>query len=205
MMARARVTAVPGRGLGVMAVQDIKEGDVLLVEMPVLRLTPDIMRPKAHWMGRDPESVRAILRTLTDTAGPALKWTWFEKDLDAIVNTNSFSLFSGGVVHSYLFEHLSRFNHSCDPNAVMWFNGNTDIANVKALRAIKPGTEVVINYGSEGTLEERRAWLQQSFGFQCSCTLCAYQEQVAGQPPSKRWCPPARAVGADEEPMTFGS
>ena len=82
---------------------------------------------------------------------------------------------------SGIFEHASRFNHSCIPNA--HFTWNPDIGQdgqgrltVHAIRDIAFGDEVVVNYRTENSYKERAARMQElrdDYGFNCTCPVCA--------------------------------
>lgn len=69
--AATTVTRLPNRGLGVVASRDIRRGEVLLKEPPVIRITPDIGGPIAKWFG-DPERARQTLSCLSRSAGSPL-------------------------------------------------------------------------------------------------------------------------------------
>ena len=177
-----------GKGLGVLATGPVRAGDVLLKpERPLVRLTPEIGKPIEHFFGEPPARAKAKLATLSRTAGPPLRWTWWDKDLDSVVNTNSFTQEGpDGGVHSYVFLHLSRFNHSCDANAVMIFDGPSETAIVRSLRDIPARHEVTINYGTSGGVSERREQLRTKFGFECYCTRCKLEEAAEAQQPMRR-------------------
>ena len=170
------VAELPGRGLGVVAARAIRRGEVLISERPLVRLTPALAKPIEHWFDHDPQHARRLLSRLCRSAGPPLKWEWWDAELDAVVNTNSFTLLSNGSVHSYIFYELSRLNHHCDPNAVMVFDGVVELATVRATRDIAPGSEVTLNYGADGSLVERQAHLRKCFGFTCTCEVCASEQ-----------------------------
>ena len=43
--------------------------------------------------------------------------------------------------------HISRFNHSCAPNAEnVWRSGENDACEIRAVSKIKPGDEITVNY-----------------------------------------------------------
>ncbi|GBF92090.1 hypothetical protein Rsub_04437 [Raphidocelis subcapitata] len=66
----------------------------------------------------------------------------------------------------------SLLNHSCEPNVDAVFT---------AARDISPGEELSITYTdwSQG-VQERRAHLRASYGFECGCPLCLEQLEAAG-------------------------
>ena len=172
------VVELPGRGLGVVASRPLHRGDVLVAESPLVRLTPNLGRPDVKWFD-DERHARSLLAGLSRSAGNPTKWKWWDKDLDAVVNTNSFTQESGGMVHSYVFNQVSRFNHSCCANARMIFDGDRELATVRVQRDVAPGTEITINYGATGSLSERQQHLRTCFGFTCTCELCAREATAA--------------------------
>lgn len=71
-----------------------------------------------------------------------------------------------------LFDRVSLLNHSCDPNAVVLFDGTAAI--VRALRPLAAGEEITISYIDRATdrHERQRSLLSQYF-FTCACARCA--------------------------------
>merc|ERR1712156_423236 len=73
--------------------------------------------------------------------------------------------------------HISRFNHSCAPNAEnVWRSGENDACEIRAVSKIKPGDEITVNYNPVEivlkNLKIRQELLLDSWGFGCDCTLC---------------------------------
>lgn len=162
-----------GRDLGVAAIRTINPRESLLVEKPLIRLTPNIGGPLVQWYD-EPERVRASLGTLSRAAPQKTLGTFFDKDLDPVLSTNCFTLeSSSGEYHSYCFRQISRFNHSCDPDAVVVWDPATEAATVRTVRAIPNGQEITINYGAIGGRRERSRHLKACFGFDCRCAKCA--------------------------------
>lgn len=65
------------------------------------------------------------------------------------------------------------FNHNCDPNADMNFYG--DKVYIRAIRNIKPGEEICVDYGVvyyKDVRNGRRGKLQFRFCFECQCAAC---------------------------------
>ncbi len=62
-------------------------------------------------------------------------------------------------------------NHSCDPNASLVFNQPRH--EIRALRKIKAGEEILINYIEvTNPFSVRQAELKQNYFFTCQCTKC---------------------------------
>lgn len=70
---------------------------------------------------------------------------------------------------------ISRFNHSCRPNAVVQWNADMDVQVLRAIKSIELDEEICISYLGEDIMEKRkvrRKKLQSSFGFDCRCVSC---------------------------------
>nr|XP_027217180.1 SET and MYND domain-containing protein 4-like [Penaeus vannamei] len=68
---------------------------------------------------------------------------------------------------------LSLFNHSCYPSA--FYRANEGHVRVAALRSVKAGEEVTLNYFPafvEMDLIPRRAFLRFKYSFECHCEAC---------------------------------
>ena len=74
---------------------------------------------------------------------------------------------------SAIYPTVSLINHSCDPNCIQTFQGNTVV--IKATKAIRPGQELTISYGpifSKQNWEERQRTLKDQYFFTCHCDRC---------------------------------
>ena len=100
-----------------------------------------------------------------------------EKILDIV-----FIYFSNYRVGGKVMIKISRFNHSCRPNAVL----KSDTNQIWALSDIKPGQEISIDYcAGEGFLglrskESRKIYIRQNvLGEQisCSCDFCKEEQE----------------------------
>lgn len=70
-------------------------------------------------------------------------------------------------------------NHSCRPNAQIKFQGNNNELSIVALEDLAPGTEVLISYLDDCTLNSgrhtRQKILQENYLFKCECVKCHEQ------------------------------
>jgi Ran GTPase-activating protein (RanGAP) involved in mRNA processing and transport len=73
--------------------------------------------------------------------------------------------------YAALFIALSRFNHSCDPNAIN--DASREVATVRAIRGIQEGEEVTLSYVPVGNDLTSRTAALASFGFSCACHRCS--------------------------------
>ncbi|EKX51700.1 hypothetical protein GUITHDRAFT_55948, partial [Guillardia theta CCMP2712] len=70
-----------------------------------------------------------------------------------------------------LYPLASFINHSCEPNAIISFDGNKLV--VRALENIPRGTEITIAYVElYAPLDVRRDALLSRKGFLCRCSRC---------------------------------
>ena len=76
-----------------------------------------------------------------------------------------------------MFEHISRFNHCCRPNAEHSWDPLRRVKVLKATRNIAADEEIFISYLGNASIlhiprERRRASLMRTFGWECACTRC---------------------------------
>ena len=83
-----------------------------------------------------------------------------------------------------LYNNISLINHSCIPNSIMsWVKGDFKRKEVRALRTIEKGEEILVNYSDKGpdtnygskTREMRRQELLDQRGFLCQCSECSLE------------------------------
>lgn len=89
-----------------------------------------------------------------------------------IQETNSFQ---NGV-----FLKIARFNHSCCPNAEFSWIQKIGRREVRAVRRITKGEEILFCYsrlGDEFRSRARRAYLQELYHFTCDCIACNQSEE----------------------------
>ena len=104
------------------------------------------------------------------------KYANFEdwKTLETVMLIWGCNSFQGGRIYG----KLSRVNHSCNPNAVILPFGESQ--RLVAASDIAQGDEITISYlglllYTETTV--RRAWLQKSKFFECTCKRCSTTEE----------------------------
>lgn len=69
---------------------------------------------------------------------------------------------------------MSRFNHSCTPNAKVpnWLNGPNGERGISAARDIAAGEEITINYDSDLYYLTRQERIDVMTTFKCACDAC---------------------------------
>lgn len=81
---------------------------------------------------------------------------------------------SGSYVRYYIFDVLSRLNHSCEPNLEAYLN-DEDATVCVAAREITVGEQLFISYFGNIQFEsalERKKYLSEGWEFDCKCSKC---------------------------------
>jgi hypothetical protein len=169
------LTPIPGKGQGLIAVQDISKGTRILSEKPLFRIPrygleqPDIEKvitSKLNLLSQDDQ--RTFLSLYNNTPGTSYP-------LASITKTNALPL-GTDASEGGLFPKASRINHACLPNCQHTWNDNIGEETIHAVRRISMGEEITISYSDIGPFESRRRSLKKSFGFDCTCELCSLPE-----------------------------
>ncbi|KAM5342839.1 hypothetical protein ACJ41O_013805 [Fusarium nematophilum] len=149
-------------GWGAFAERDLKYGDRILVERPLLEADADSLFKEFKTLGPREREVALSLH-VNENCKPGTP------RLLAVWTTNCFSIGPGG--RAGLFPIASRFNHSCHPrnNICYTFNPVTGTLDmfVKA-ETIPAGHELTITYGIKRTPLD----LFCRYGFRCRCGAC---------------------------------
>ncbi|VUC30025.1 unnamed protein product [Clonostachys rosea] len=149
-------------GVGGFARRDLKPGEVVLLEQPILRSNYDDLFRDFHRL--DGSSRNVYLQLYASDHFEPKRVT-----IEAIWSTNCFSINSNC---QGLFAVASRFNHACAPshNLEYRFDPTTGcmIFSVGA-EPIKEGDELTISYG----LGLRPIDLYRYYGFRCLCGACS--------------------------------
>ena len=203
-----KVTKIEGKGLGCVAISDIKKGSLILMEKPQLCVKTEETKGSSMWIESllksfyemsntdrneymtlhnkynniqnfqnsvDIPNCKEILdRKIEEIEDLKFRIGKFEQNPEkaeeilkivGIYFTNTFG--------SYVCFKVSRFNHSCQPNAIL-----IDMNGQKQLRAIgkiKAGQEINLNYLGKFAGFRNQKYRQQNlklWGFLCSCELC---------------------------------
>ncbi|PVH89170.1 hypothetical protein DL98DRAFT_614271 [Cadophora sp. DSE1049] len=162
-----------GKGLGVFATRNIKEGTEIFREAAILCAK----NGEQQWI-----QIEASLNVLS--GDKRMKFlalamdcgckrdNCVETDLMKVWRANSFHNHHESAKGEYVYEIASRLNHSCAFNAYRGFTKEGHIVFF-ASRDIKRGMEITHSYmGGYGTTTMRRKLLFQRSGFICECTAC---------------------------------
>jgi hypothetical protein len=169
------LTPIPGKGQGLIAVQDISKGTRILSEKPLFRIPrfgleqqaiEKAIASKLNLLSQDDQRTFLSLHNNTPSASYLLA---------GIAKTNALPL-GTNASEGGLFPEASRINHACLPNCQHTWNDNIGEETIHAVRRICKGEEITISYADIGTFESRRRGLKTSFGFDCTCELCSLPE-----------------------------
>lgn len=186
-----RIRSTPDMGLAMFAQKDLKRGQRILVETPLLHIGP---------FSDEERSDSSIVWTHIDQALFDLAshdWLTFKNlknghegdptlqrlsqgPLFGRVLTNSITASTSSASYdtlSLVFDRMSRLNHSCKANVSFAWNKVTQHGAIFALRDIAEGEELTLSYyGTNGEYEERRGRLKETYNFECKCELCTADE-----------------------------
>ena len=177
---RYKITNAGDKGLGAFALQMFRRGDLIIAEAPLLSI-----RKQDDGGPIDLKSVAAAVDSLSsedvqkyvslkngDAEGGR-----YDNPFLGIYSTNAYMMGSdrGGI-----FFEISRFNHSCSPNARTSWNPEINRMRVYALRDIALGDEIFVSYLSSRNVygssrAERQTALTSKYMFTCACTACGLQ------------------------------
>ncbi|PPJ57129.1 hypothetical protein CBER1_10469 [Cercospora berteroae] len=187
--------ASEGKGLGVFACRHIPRGTRIICEKPLLEIAQGNLDLAYHEYLRLSPTKKAAFDALHSFLPPhldaehaarvcALHRQIREADLEqhlsehvrviSIFACNTFILANGNLG---AFEVSSRLNHSCVPNVHHTNNPVLGKQTVQAVRDIKPGEELQVNYLGAGAGYEmqhiRLPKLHDLYGFHCTCAACS--------------------------------
>ncbi|KAJ3024027.1 hypothetical protein HKX48_007958 [Thoreauomyces humboldtii] len=158
------------KGLGCFAVQDIPAGQLLIAEEPLLTL------PRAHPKWLIGKKIEQLASKLTQPA----KDEYFSlsgshvhhKDAENIWYTNVLEM-GDPQDRMGVFLVISRFNHSCIPNALFHWSEALNRQVVYNIKPLVKGQEIEVAYISlMAPARTRQSLLKKNFNFGCRCPAC---------------------------------
>ncbi|KAL5510948.1 hypothetical protein ACEPAG_4705 [Sanghuangporus baumii] len=174
------------KGRGMVAVRDIKLGEVIINERPILMMPFRMPRfnPLNPW--RDTEEIPLqMLYQLEQEDREKVVRLHNCKSLDNygplggifMTNALSFSVPDSRVCTEYaaICLTISNINHACLPNAAYEPDTEAVVFTIRAKRNIAKGEEITLGYIQDEGLSTagRRDLLQRKYSFMCSCKLCS--------------------------------
>lgn len=164
---------MPGKGMGMIATRDIKFGELILSELPVLIDSFDL-KFQFEELAKDQQTEILSLHNCY----PERMRMGLLGELIGIMSSNCF--FGKSAQQNFLCPTASRFNHSCLPN--VRHNFSEQYLRIYALRDIKSGIELCTTYSHfDGTIKEIREELKEKWRFDCECTLCNMKDHEKRQ------------------------
>ena len=183
------VTEIPGKGRGLVAARNIKMGELIFTDKPVIKVnsdedTDEIMNSLARQI--DKLSIEAKRQFNQLNVSPK-----YEDGIELNVNLLNFSKFVSNCAKSwrgmndcwFLQLNTILINHSCAPNAAKGpLLPDEDYKNeVRAIKDITRGDEITLCYlgGLEHYLTcgfdklRRMREIRDLFGFDCKCCVCS--------------------------------
>ena len=157
--------SIPGKGIGMVATRDIKCGEIILQETPVLTFSHEENPNQLHERFKKLSRIEQTSVLNLHNAHPELN------ELIGIFETNAFDKYP-----AMLFLNISRLNHDCLANAEVCINES--LGRVFSNQDIQMGQEICIHYygmkASEvlATTENVTKELKSTFGFDCTCRFC---------------------------------
>jgi hypothetical protein len=175
-----KVSAIDGKGIGIIATNNIKVGTLLVEEKPLfilktlqIRMTEDmeIERVEKKVQGLNDEEIESFYNL---HAYSKRSLNAYSRALD-IFRTNAYPT---DTDTAGIFPTISRFNSECNPNVHYNYDYDRGIATVYAIRDIESQQEVVNCYiGLFLPRQERQSYLLENFGFECNCCVCEQSGQ----------------------------
>ena len=191
------IKQIEGKGLGIVAVKDISKGTLILKETPQMShidaLTPNLQGSHEAlkiWIKKVISLFNEM--NLADQAEYMKLHSHFENEYSfgliseflgliyTMVNDGKkadeilkiIGIFIANNYENSLSIQISRFNHSCKPNAI-----HSEFNEVWAVCNIKAGQEITTSYKEDGlfglrTTQNRQEIILQTWGFACKCEFC---------------------------------
>ena len=187
------VRECPGKGLGCFATKKINIGTTILRETPLIKRTAEHFHRDWREVWTQFQALRKEdqikycslmnkFSTLPETGTTfqheqidAMKFVTEKLNVDKEKAKKAMEVLQIYVTNSFpsgVGIKLSRFNHSCGPNAFVVKEGNG--VTIKAMHFIAKGQEITLNYEYKmEKTEMRRNRLFMYWNFVCHCTLCS--------------------------------
>ncbi|KAF4625252.1 hypothetical protein G7Y89_g12916 [Cudoniella acicularis] len=164
------IKSLPDKGRALVARFNIAKGKRILCEKPLF--TTENLSPITLMES----NIATKLKTLSKTEQRqflSLHNNFPGKHpFSGIVKTNALPC-GPGAVTSGVYPTICLINHRCLPNAHNNWNSDLQRETIHAIQYIRAGDEITIPYDQGGSSSSRRTYLQNAFGFDCTCTLCS--------------------------------
>ncbi|KEF54009.1 uncharacterized protein A1O9_09804 [Exophiala aquamarina CBS 119918] len=165
---------LPGKGIGMLAKQDLKRGDLVTAFTPYLLAHAENVLTT---MEREKFLQIGLKQLPTASQEHYLSLAKYYNDpsvvVQDVVKANAFEMQVGGLMHLAVFPESSRLNHACAPNAQYYLESDMLTHVVRAARPIARDEEITIAYSPPFRPHNvRQEYLQDAFRFTCTCSRC---------------------------------
>ncbi|KAH8818897.1 hypothetical protein DL96DRAFT_1715173 [Flagelloscypha sp. PMI_526] len=175
-----RTEKLPGKGIGVVAVRDIQQGELLVKEKPVIVVPATLSVTPQEYLAE-------ILPTLSQSKYDAFFNLSYHSLPEHITNPSEHPdelalaiIQTNGVAAGHstvgVFPRMARINHACAGsfNAVYNWRDDEGLLVVHAFKPIPAGSEITTSYfDTKLPRSERQAGLLSQYGFNCTCSTCS--------------------------------
>ncbi|KAF8798846.1 SET domain-containing protein [Phlegmacium glaucopus] len=179
------VVDIAGKGKGLVAARDIKQGELVIREGPLfvvprhIKSSPsDLIAGKVKKLGRK-ERKAFLSLSYANFPSHLNPQVYPEEVALAIFSTNAVA---AGDDEVGIFPRMARLNHGCASafNVVYTWRESEKALFLFALRDIHKGDELLTTYTTtRKPRDERRAFLSKQYGFNCTCAVCALPEPLS--------------------------
>lgn len=192
--AKYAVKEIPSKGMGLVATEHIRRGDVILANTASLMIDygafslpqDEYLQLAAAAADHLPGPHRAALLNLSSHDG---RERTHAEHVDKVIRTNAFDIYpdededgEGAEILFVVFPEIARMNHDCRPNAEYRFDRGALAQHVTALRDIAPGEELTLTYiDPEESRGARMRRLEETWGFRCACPACSMDRARAAE------------------------
>lgn len=169
------VSPIPNKGYGCLATRPISPGEIILRENAIMRIPHPAQTLTAAHMTTAFQKLSSTEKTSVMALHEGTHRTDLSSQLLRIFKANTF----GNGDACWLHPTISRFNHSCVPNATTHNDPCClgDEAQIVAEKDIAQGEEICFSYNNElheiTTARQRGVLLRKQYGFACDCPACA--------------------------------
>ncbi|KAK7048145.1 SET domain-containing protein 5 [Favolaschia claudopus] len=178
------VADLPGKGKGLVAIRDIKQGELVIQESPLFTVPTSTSESPTALIAR-------LLRNAPAEGRDAflnLSYVNFPEGVDPKTSPDQVALaiFQTNAVaageQAGIFPGMARLNHGCSSafNVVYTWREREQQLFVYALRDVQRGQELLTTYtDTKRTRQERRGFLSQQYGFKCTCAVCSLDDAAS--------------------------
>ena len=187
------VTEIPGKGRGLVAAREIKIGELIFVDKPVITVDSDFETGEPL---DDMETFKSILSQFARLPSEAkLQFNSLKVPAECLLFPGDILKIQKFILNSRmhndnkitsLYLNIALINHSCAPNST---EGGLDAQKesvrnleIRAIRNIGRGEEITKCYEHEYlnlfcSSDTRKTKIKQNFRFDCKCQYCANPDQ----------------------------